>query len=190
MILKKLLFFSMLCFLGNLYSQTVQVVFAQYENGKISSYDTLWFTDHAKKTRFYYYDLDKMQRFRIWGKDTVMTSQKAVQDDLKKYYSKINVIRMKSKPEFTLGLDLYMARIKVVGVDEKNSRTLTVHYLPKKIHKNFYYDDIFKDIPGLILYWSIDDKNFTKAIEITEVDEKEMYIPKLKIRENFKRNPE
>lgn len=186
MILKKFLFLLIFCFFGNVYSQgTVRVVFAQYENGKISSHDTLWFTDHAKKTRFYYYDLDKMQRFKIWGDDTIMTSKKQVQDDLKKFYSAFNIQLLKSKPESILGLNLNMARVKAIGVDPKNSRTFMVHYAPIKIHKNFYFDDVFKDVPGLVVYWSIDDKNYTKAVEIKEVSEKEMNIPKLKVRQKF-----
>lgn len=186
MILRKLLFLSIYCFFGNIYSQgTIRVVFAQYENGKINSYDTLWFTNHAKKTRFYYYDLDKMQRFKIWGDDTVMTSQKAVQANLKKQYSDFNVQLLKSKPESILGLNLNMARVKAIGVDPKNSRTFMVHYAPTKIHKNFYFDDIFKEIPGLAVYWSVDDKNYTQAIEIKEVDKEEMNIPKFKAMKKF-----
>ncbi len=164
---------------GNLYSQNAKrLVFAQYENGKIGAYDTLWFSDKAKKTRFYYYDLDQMQRFKIWGNDTLITSRKSAQSDLKKHYSKFKTQFLKDKPNSMMGLELKKANIKVVGVDSKNSREFTVYYAPLKIHKSFYYDDIFKDIPGLVVYFGIDEKNYTQIVEMIDVDQTVMNIPK------------
>ena len=172
------LFISVFSFC-NLSSQNVKrLVFARYENGKIGSYDTLWFSDKAKKTRFYYYDLDRMQRYKIWGNDTLIASRKMVQSDLKKHYSKFKTQLLKEKPDAKMGTELKKAKIKVVGVNPQNSREFTVYYAPMKIHKNFYFDDIFKDIPGLVVYWGIDEKNYTQNVEMIDVDHTEMYIPK------------
>ncbi|MDD2411870.1 MAG: hypothetical protein RBS19_07790 [Bacteroidales bacterium] len=164
---------------SNLYSQSAKrLVFARYENGKIGGYDTLWYTDNVKKTRFYYYDLNQMQRYKIWGNDTLITDRKMVKSDLKKHYTKIKTQLLKDKPNTMIGLELKKAKIKVVGVDSKNNREFTVYYAPLKIHKNFYYDDVFKDIPGLVVYWGIDEKNYTQIIEMNEAEMTEMNIPK------------
>jgi PhoPQ-activated pathogenicity-related protein len=173
-----LLFVSIFLFV-NLYSKSVnRVVFVRYENGKIGSYDTLWFSDNAKKTQFYYYDLDQMQRYKILGNDTFMASRKKVQGDLKNHYSKFKTQLLNDKPDAKMGAELKKAKIKVVGVNPQNTREFTVYYAPMKIHKNFYFDDVFKDIPGLVVYWGIDEKNYTQILEMIEVDQTVMNIPK------------
>ena len=162
----------------NLFSQSIKrVVFSQHNNGKIINNDTLWFSENAKKTRFYYYDLNKMQRLKIYGKDTLITQKNTVQKDLKKQYSSFKTELLKEKPTTMMEIEVKKAKIFAKGEDSKNSRFFEVYYIPMKIHKNFYFDDIFKDIPGLVVYWGIDDENFTQISEIIDVDLSEMKIP-------------
>lgn len=182
--MKKIFFLFLAIMTFNSYSQNTpivcRVIYERIQNNKFDAYDTLWYSSHAKRSRFYYYDLNKMNRIRIYGNDTIVRTKVDIEKELKSNYKILETKLIDEKVPDMIGFTLKKAVVSVKNLKTNNISRYTVYYNQGKVSSNFYFDDLFRDVPGLVIYYAANDSCYTKAIEIKEVNTSEMNIPRFK----------
>lgn len=182
--MKKIILLFLVLLTFNSYSQNTpvvqRVIYKTVQNNKFHSYDTLWFTNQAKKSRFYYYDLSKMTRMKIFGTDTLVGKKEDIEKELKTNYEILETKLSDEKIPDIIGFSLKKAVVSVKNFKTNITIVYIVYYAQGKVSSNFYFEDFFRDVPGLVMYYSSNDSCYTKAIEIKEVNISEMNIPRFK----------
>lgn len=183
-IMKNIFFLFLAIMTFNSYSQNTpivrRVIYERIQNNKFDAYDTLWYSSQAKRSRFYYYDLSKMNRIKIFGTDTLVSKKEDIEKELKRNYEIIETKLSDEKIPDIIGFSLKKAVVSVKNLKTNITSVYIVYYAQGKVASNFYFEDFFRDVPGLVMYYATNDSCYTKAIEIKEVNTSEMNIPRFK----------
>ena len=182
--MKKQLFLFFLLGFSAIYAQDTlksgRLVFKQKNSIRELPNDTLWYSPSVVRTTCNYFDLDKkMDYYRLDNGDTVCTTKEAYQKEAMRGVKKIKTF-FYDKDTLTLAGIICKKAVVRLQMENDSVYEYVVYYSSRVGSKKANYYSVYRDIPGIPLYLSINNgEGLVQLVEYKPLNPNDLFIPKL-----------